>query len=357
MFSNIIFACLLLLVPDLLVWTGMVDGAGIGSKIICSSISLVQVLFMLNVFTKLAGRITRTRLFFICFLMLVVPKAFFALVGWPCGWWAGVGAAVVLILIFAYGFICGWVRLKVRYEEIAFPTLPKEFDGYRILQFSDLHAGTFLRQPWFIDKLFGEIRAQHVDMVVFTGDLVNLKAREVATFVNVLSRISAPDGVYSILGNHDYFDRPGAVTRMEESLGWKVLNDTHQIIEHNGAQMVLIGVQHVGEPPFITHGNLRAAMEGVPDGIFKILLSHNPSHWRREVVGNTDIQLTLSGHTHAAQIRIGRFSPARLMYREWGGWYAQGDQRLYVSAGLGGTVPFRLMAWPEINVITLRARV
>ena len=138
MFSNIIFVCLLLLVPDLLVWTGMVDGAGIGSKIICSSISLVQVLFMLNVFTKLAGRITRTRLFFICFLMLVVPKAFFALVGWPCGWWAGVGAAVVLILIFAYGFICGWVRLKVRYEEIAFPTLPKEFDGYRILQFSDL---------------------------------------------------------------------------------------------------------------------------------------------------------------------------------------------------------------------------
>lgn len=335
----------------------MVDGAGIGSKIVCSAVSLVQVLFMLNLFRRRINRLTRTRLFYVCFLMLVLPKAAFALVGWLGGWWTGIVAAVVLILLFIYGFTYGWVRLKVRNEEMAFPDLPREFDGYRILQFSDLHAGTFFRQPWFLDKLFCEMKAQHADLVVFTGDLVNLKASEVASFMNVLSQISAPDGVYATLGNHDYYDVRGAVTRMEESLGWKVLNDTHQIIEHNGAQMALIGVQHVGEPPFITHGNLRAAMEGVPDGIFKILLSHNPSHWRREVVGNTDIQLTLSGHTHAAQIRIGRFSPARLMYREWGGWYAQGDQRLYVSAGLGGTVPFRLMAWPEINVITLRARV
>lgn len=353
MLSNLIFICLLLIVPDLIVWTGLVDGAGIGSKIVCSAVSLVQVLFMLNLFRRRINRLTRTKLFYVCFLMLVLPKAAFALVGWLGGWWTGIVAAVVLILIFIYGFTYGWVRLKVRNEEMAFPDLPREFDGYRILQFSDLHAGTFFRQPWFLDKLFCEMKAQHADLVVFTGDLVNLKASEVVSFMNVLSQISAPDGVYATLGNHDYYDVRGAVASMEERLGWHVLNDTHRLIHRNGAQIALIGVQHVGEQPFVSHGNLNAAMEGIPDQIFKILLSHNPSHWRMEVVGSTDIQLTLSGHTHAAQMRIGPLSPARLMYREWGGWYTKGEQRLYVSAGLGGTVPFRLMAWPEINVIKL----
>ena len=354
MYSNLIFACLLLLVPDLLVWTGMVAGAGIGSKTVCSTVTLIQLLIMLNFLTKWTSWITRTRLFFICFLMLVLPKVVFALVGWPLGWCAGMIAALVLMMTFTYGFTYGWVKLKIRHEEIVSSQLPVSFDGYRILQFSDLHLGTFMYQPWFIDKLFCEMRAQDADLVVFTGDLVNIKANEAAIFVNMLSQISAPDGVYSVLGNHDYFDVPGAVIHMEEQLGWKVLNDTHCLIERNGAHIALIGVQHVGEPPFISHGNLSAAMDGVPNGIFKILLSHNPSHWRREIVGNTDIQLTLSGHTHAAQMRIGPFSPARLMYREWGGWYVQGNQWLYVSIGLGGTIPFRLIAWPEINVITLR---
>lgn len=356
MLSNLIFICLLLIVPDLIVWTGMVDGADIGSKIACSAVSLIQLLFMLNVFNRRSNRITRTRLFFICFLMLVLPKVVFALVGWLGGWWAGIVAAIVLIVIFVYGFTYGWVRLKVRNEEMVFPDLPKAFDGYRILQFSDLHIGTFFRQPWFLDKLLCEMKAQHTDLVVFTGDLVNLKASEASTFINILSRISAPDGVFSILGNHDYYDVHGAVTRMEEQLGWHVLNDTHCMIHREEAQIALIGVQHIGEPPFISHGNLQAAMEGVPDRVFKILLSHNPSHWRMEVVGSTDIQLMLSGHTHAAQMRIGPLSPARLIYREWGGWYTKGNQRLYVSSGLGGTVPFRLMAWPEINVITLRSQ-
>lgn len=354
MIPNMFFFLLILLLPDLLVWLGLVDGAGLGSKVACSAISVLMLLMMAALYARWFGRLRRMRLFFLCFIMLAMPKTLFALVSWPFGFGAGIVVALLAMMVFAYGFIAGWLKLKVHQEVMYSKDLPKAFDGYRVLHFSDLHAGIFQRQPWFVDLLVSEMCAQKADLMVFTGDLVNLNAVEILRFMPVLSRAKAPDGVFAVLGNHDYYDKKEKLVRLETKMGWEVLNDENQIITRGDDSIAIVGVEHIGLPPFYTYGCLAAAMEGLPDGMFKILLSHNPAHWRMEVLGETDVQLTLSGHTHAAQMRLGRLSPARLMYREWGGWYAEGDRRLYVSAGLGGTVPFRLFAWPEITVIQLK---
>ena len=139
-------------------------------------------------------------------------------------------------------------------------------------------------------------------------------------------------------------------------MGWRLLRDGNVVLRRGGDCMALIGVENTGRPPFPARGDLGKALEGVPAEAFKILLSHDPSHWRSEVLPATDIDLTLSGHTHAVQLRVGGFSPARWVYPEWGGLYREGDRALHVSVGAGGTVPFRLGAWPEITILTLRRR-
>ena len=266
--------------------------------------------------------------------------------------------------------------------------LPKSFDGYKVLQFSDLHLGTFRHNPAFIKKLVRVINEQRVDLIVFTGDLVNIHAEEVRPFMSDLQQITAPDGVYSIMGNHDYCEYGMDATRekMEKSakpnklskaarnqrvleylqakIGWRMLMNEHvnivRVRSDEGANksesISIIGVENIGSPPFKSMGNLPKAMEGLVDGTFKILLSHDPTHWRRGVLHKTDIALTLSGHTHAGQLKIGKFSPAKWAYNEWGGKYVEGESMLYVSLGVGGTLPFRFGAWPEVNVITLLSK-
>lgn len=140
-------------------------------------------------------------------------------------------------------------------------------------------------------------------------------------------------------------------------MGWHLLMNEHVMIARGREDAIaLIGVENSSRPPFPDYGDLPKAMQGLHEGTFKILLSHDPSHWRREVLRQTDIALTLSGHTHAGQLRIGKFSPARWAYNEWGGKYVEDGSMLHVSLGVGGTVPFRLGAWPEVNVITLRKK-
>ena len=211
-----------------------------------------------------------------------------------------------------------------------------------------------------------EVNDLHPDLIVFTGDLVNSSADELDNFMEILPQLRAKDGVYSILGNHDYceyhhYDTPdGArsnlreVIRRERGFGWDVLLNEHRFIHRGTDSIAIIGVENEGKPPFPSFADLPKAMKGVSDDVYKILLSHDPSHWRREVLPETDIQLTLSGHTHAMQLMIGNFSPAQWAYREWGGAYQEDKHMLYVSLGIGGTVPFRFGAWPEINVITLK---
>ncbi len=312
---------------------------------------------------------TMMRLIFGGILFIGFPGLLFLLV-WPIlGWQWALVLPIGMVLLVAYGFFFGWRHIVVRSATCRSPLLPPSFDGYRILQLSDIHIGTFLRNRKFVDKLVDVVNAQQVDLVVFTGDLVNVSAEELIPFQHSLKQIQTLDGIYSIMGNHDYCEygadkslrnvarNQHVLQYLEEKMGWHLLMNEHVMICRNTDEAIaLIGVENSSRPPFPDYGDLPKAMQGLHEGTFKILLSHDPSHWRREVLSQTDIALTLSGHTHAGQLRIGKFSPARWAYNEWGGKYVEGGSMLHVSLGVGGTVPFRFGAWPEVNVITLKRK-
>lgn len=318
---------------------------------------------------------TMFRAFFGLTLAIMFPKLLFTLLAVTMGWKVGLGAAAVLLTALLYGFIFGWRRIVVRTATCRSRLLPDDFDGYRIVHLSDLHIGTFLRNPAFIDSLADAVNGQHPDIVVFTGDLVNVSAIELLPFRKTLSAISAPDGVYSVMGNHDYCMYAQDCTHrihgrsitvaerdrmllqyMEDKMGWRMLMNENVVIKRGKSSIAVVGVENIGKPPFKSFGNLAKALTGLPEGMFKILLSHDPTHWRCGVLNKTDIALTLSGHTHAGQVRLGRFSPAKWAYNEWGGSYVEGNSMLHVSPGIGGTVPFRFGAWPEINVVILKKK-
>lgn len=182
-------------------------------------------------------------------------------------------------------------------------------------------------------------------------------------------RCGPATGVFSVIGNHDYseyrrWEQPDgaarSLARLEQAQrewGWQLLLNEHRLVVRGGDTLAVVGVENTaGRHAFTSRGDLGAACRGIPDGMFKILLSHDPSHWRREVLPAGDIRLTLSGHTHAMQFRIGRFSPSAWIYDEWGGLYGEQGCRLHVSTGAGGTAPFRFGAWPCIDLITLKRK-
>jgi hypothetical protein len=204
-------------------------------------------------------------------------------------------------------------------------------------------------------------------MVCFTGDIVNFRSKELDEYVTLLNHIAAPDGVHSIMGNHDYCEyyensfegklhEVELVEQMERYMGWDLMLNDHQMIYHGGDSIALIGVENDGEPPFSSYADLSHAIEGVSADTYQILLSHNPTHWRREVLDESNVDLMLAGHTHAMQFELLGWSPSSLKYDEWGGLYKEGDRALYVNTGTGGNFLFRFGAWPEITVITLKKK-
>ena len=275
------------------------------------------------------------------------------------------GIGTVCFANILYGAIAGITRFEVKNVEYRSANIPKGFDGYRVLQLSDIHIGSWLGNPEAIRRLVTLVNEQQADLIVFTGDLVNQQSHELDDFKETLSQLHAPDGVYSILGNHDYGTYYRWHNRKEEAanleyligqqkdMGWKMLNNEHCILYHKGDSIALIGVENDGEPPFSQFADLPKAMQGT-EGMFRILLSHNPTHWRREVLPDSDIELTLSGHTHAMQMEIFGHSLSSLIYPEWSGMYYEGKRALYVNVGIGYVgLPFRFGAWPEVTVIKL----
>ena len=235
------------------------------------------------------------------------------------------------------------------------------FDGYRIVQISDIHIGSWQGNPDPIKQLVDSVNGQKPDLIVFTGDLVNQQSHELDGFQEILSQLYAPDGVYSILGNHDYgsyyhWQSPKAeianldyLIRQQKAMGWKLLNNEHDILHHKGDSIALIGVENDGEPPFSQFADLPQAMQGT-EGMFQILLSHNPTHWRREVLPQSDISLMLAGHTHAMQGILFGHSLAELIYPEWRGMYYEGKRALYVNIGIGYVgLPFRFGACRKLQ--------
>lgn len=294
-----------------------------------------------------------------------MPKVVFILFEFFMPWFFAILPALAVMGWFLYGFVEGWKRLEVKYVTYSSADLPPYFDGYKILHFTDLHLGTFPKGADFVRKVVERANAEGVEMMLFTGDLVNNAADEVEPYVEDLKKLHAPDGIFSVWGNHDYCEyntnhslsalrkNRRLLFQLQNEMGWHQLMNEHFTVSHGMASIEIIGVENAGQPPFTNRSNLKKAMKGVAKDAFKIVLTHDPHHWRREVQ-KTGVHLTLAGHTHAGQLKIGNFTPAHMAFKEWGGEYWLGKQLLYVSAGLGGSFPFRLGAWPEMTVITLK---
>ena len=318
---------------------------------------------------------------FFAFLVtcVLLPMFVFALVsaiGWCMGrkWpkvqrkvtFLGLGNGIAVFLLSFYGIFFGWRELEVKQVDIYIEDLPEAFDGYRIAHLTDLHVGAYGDNTAFVERVVNETNALQADMIVFTGDLININAWELTPFENTLAQLKAKDGVFAVLGNHDYcrygFDKSGdeqklpceALQATERRMGWHLLMDEHTFVYRGTDSIAIAGVGNIGK--HYRDGDLNKALDGLSDSVFTMLLSHDPNHWRMEVLNHPSVGLTLSGHTHAAQVKIGKWSPAAMSFHEWSGLYESGRQSLYVSEGLGGTFPFRLGATPQIVLITLHRK-
>jgi predicted MPP superfamily phosphohydrolase len=262
---------------------------------------------------------------------------------------------------------------KVHKQTLYFDDLPDAFDGFTITQLSDIHSGSFDNTE-AVQKGIDLAKAQKSDLFVFTGDLVNNAAWEIEPYIPHFSQLRAPFGQFSILGNHDYGDyikwdseteKTANLERLKEhhkTLGYRLLLDENVTLEKDGQKISLIGVQNWGKG-FIQIGDIGKAMEGVDASGFKILLSHDPTHWEEQIRFHpTTIHLTLSGHTHGAQFGVEtdklRWSPVQYRYLDWAGLANEKDRYLYVNRGFGFLAfSGRLGIWPEFTVITLKKRV
>lgn len=307
--------------------------------------------------------------FLVVFLCINVPKALFSILMPLVKKTAiGLGIALLTMAYLIFGATEGKRYFQVKETTIESKDVPQAFDGYRIVQLSDMHVGSWNGDTQAMEKAVSMINDLHPDLIVFTGDLVNNLASELDNFIPVFSKLKAKDGVYSVLGNHDYStyvhwenpeDQKEELVRLKQKqaeMGWTMLNNRHVKLYHQNDSIALIGVENSGHPPFPDYAKLSEAMQGT-EGMFQILLSHDPTHWRREVLPQTDIQLMLAGHTHAMQTKIFGFTPAQFIYEENDGLYQEGEQMLYVNIGLGHLLyPMRLGAWPEITLLTLKKK-
>ena len=314
------------------------------------------------------------------FFAILAPKAIgmivYGLLRWMKRRWAAFCSFIVAALIFGvmwWGAIVTPGTIEVNEVELEFANLPDAFDGYRIVQWSDAHLGTYNGHTAIVEKQINTINALHGDMICFTGDLVSRETNEALPYRDLLASLHAPDGVFSVLGNHDYdnyvkwedenaklADRK-ALCDLQTAAGWRLLNDDYVLIKRGDQQMVLIGTENYGDRVGEKRGNLAKAYSGLNDRNFKILLQHNPYAWRANTLTNSNIDLMLAGHTHAWQFMITlgkwRWSPAVIRYPEWGGAYNEGDRWLYVNLGTGMVgPPMRIGATPEITVITLKKK-
>lgn len=335
------------------------------------------------------------------YFSIYIPKFIYLLIagiGWICdkvirskkskvGYYITITGASCAVLIFIgmwIGTIYTRRHIDIEKIEVSSRKLPASFDGYKIVQFSDAHVGTWGKDTTFISNLVKEINSLNPDLVVFTGDIVNRSTQELKPFLATLSKIKAKDGVISVLGNHDYGDymqwnseeehiaNNQLLEKWEKEMGWDLLNNDYRYLINGNDTIVMIGVENWGEPPFLQYGKLKEAYtptgvytSDLNDGKYKILLSHNPEHWNREVTEISNINLTLAGHTHAMQTEIDLFgwkwSPAVLRYPFWGGLYNRENKDgersyLYVNIGCGEVgIPARFgAAYPELTEITLR---
>lgn len=318
------------------------------------------------------------------FFMLSVPKIIFLIISpldyipklfkkKPLKIFTFISAVIACILPFLLLYSALYTRkhFRIAEVEITSPKLPQAFDGYKIIQISDMHLKTIYGDTSFLNRMVDTINSYNPDIVCFTGDLVSIRTDEMNPYMKNLSRFRTKNGVYSILGNHDYGDyyewkTPEAkehnMQQMKENqarMGWIMLNNSSMEIVADTDTVVLIGVENWGKPPFKRYGDLAASYPTLNDDKYKILMTHDPAHWDT-VLATSNIDLTLAGHVHAMQFKITLFghsiSPASMMHARWSGRYDKNGATLYINDGIGCTLfPARIGAYPEITVITLRS--
>lgn len=300
-------------------------------------------------------------------LAYLIPGLSYLILDLPLLQWIGWTFSILIFLGILYGIQFGRWNWKVHQVRIYYPNLPSAFDGLRFVQISDVHVGSFLHRYQKVQKAIDLINQQNADYVFFTGDLVNNKADEMHGWEPLFSSIKAKKGKFSILGNHDYGDYVKWVEQGEKQENLDRLIELHRAIGFKpllneavelGEEFWLLGVENWGKAPFRQSGKLKETLSKIPNNSFKILLSHDPSHFDAQVL-DTNIDLTLSGHTHGMQFGIERFgikfSPVSLKYPKWAGLYQVGKQYLYVNRGFGFLgFPGRVGIYPEITHFTLK---
>jgi predicted MPP superfamily phosphohydrolase len=262
-------------------------------------------------------------------------------------------------------------RYQLRRMQLAFEKLPASFKGLKVVHISDIHSGSFTNKN-AVRKGVEKVMKEKPDLILFTGDLVNDRSTEMDNYMDIFKEIKAPMGVYSIFGNHDYGDythwespeekmaNKERLKKVHADLGWRLMLDENIELERNGEKIALIGVENIsGKAGFRSYGNLNKAYQGVDESHFKILMSHDPSHWDAEVrKAYPGIDLMLSGHTHGFQFGVEipgfKWSPVQYIYKQWAGHYVEGGQQLYINRGFGFLAyPGRVGILPEITVIEL----
>lgn len=388
-----IIVFIVLLLPHLYVWHSCLRELHWAWQVLYWAVFVAMMLMVLLIRTQFyqvwmfRGGMT----LLLCFSLPQVIYTLFSLVGHLLGRFVpvasrvmdglGGAAALALLGIVIYGLFYGWKQLTVNEVTLEYADLPEQFDGYTIVHLSDMHIGTYHAAPEIVDSIVQKVNAVNADMICFTGDLVNASPKELDPFLGVMGRMQARDGVYSIMGNHDYctYDQDKTLSPVQKvkqlqqrqrDFGWKLLLNEHITIRRGNDSIVLAGVENSSKPPFPDYGDLSKSLQGT-DGLFTILLSHDPTHWQREVVPQSKVQLQLSGHTHSTQFRMFGWSPASLTYKEYAGLYEQlsdgtetfnpahpspASRKLYVCTGTGGNLPFRVGVPPEIVVIRLKKK-
>lgn len=313
--------------------------------------------------------------FFLLMVLVVVPLGLALLFRYilPRKVWRRTSIACTIILwaLTGYGFLFGFQQFEVRHVEFASADLPEAFDGYRIVQFSDAHVGSMTgSRQWMLQRAIDSINAQHADAIVFTGDMQNIWPDELPRQTSYFRQLKAKDGVFAVLGNHDYAvyqdcDETEKTTNCGKTvkalcdMGFDLLLNEHRIVRRDSDSIVIAGMENWGTKKRMPRkGDVIKTLTGITinPSPFIVMLQHDPSCWREKILPECNAQLTLSGHTHGGQISLLGWSPVAMSYSEWGGMTYEGARAIFVSTGLGALIPFRLGLPGEIVVITLKKK-
>lgn len=321
-------------------------------------------LTLFNAYLFMLGLIVLPKVLFV--LSSLIGRAVRHVFGLRRNWGNYIGLLIVLgeLYVLFIGTMVGNDRLCVQRVTLEFADLPEAFDGYRIVLFSDAHLGSMRTE--LLGRAVSEMNSLRPDMIAFTGDIQNMRPQELPRHASVLSRLRAKDGVFSVLGNHDYTQYVPKLSdsqkRLNErmtrdfqtSLGWHLLLNDRCVLRRGADSIVIAGEENDGRPPFPQKADLRRTLRGISAASFVVMLQHDPSAWRRSILPGSHVQLTLSGHTHGGQMSLFGLRPTEMTGAEDAGLYHEGCRVLYVSTGLGGFVPFRFHMDPEVVEITLK---